>query len=77
MNPVNIESNGDYGYLENEFGVEEAFDKTLTAGKLSLYIEPDGDVTPSQYDETVLGSILKDEWTSVWKKAKEWRKENK
>jgi len=37
------------------------------AGKAWLYIEPDGDVLPTQgmYDQ-ILGNILKDPWEKIW-----------
>lgn len=40
------------------------------AGKGWLYVEPDGDVLPSQGINQVLGNILKDEWDSIWGNAK-------
>ena len=39
------------------------------AGRAWLYIEPDGDVLPSQGINTVLGNILTDPWDVIWKKA--------
>jgi organic radical activating enzyme len=37
------------------------------AGKAWLYIEPDGDVLPSQgMPDTILGNILRDDWKSIW-----------
>ena len=40
------------------------------AGKAWLYIEPDGDVLPTQgmYDQ-VLGNILRDPWEKIWEKT--------
>jgi len=35
-------------------------------GKAWLYVEPDGDVLPSQGDNRVLGNLLQDEWSSIW-----------
>jgi organic radical activating enzyme len=37
------------------------------AGRAWLYIEPDGDVLPTQGVEQVLGNILKDPWEKIWK----------
>lgn len=37
------------------------------AGKAWLYVEPDGDVLPSQGINTVLGNLLRDPWDSIWK----------
>ena len=39
------------------------------AGRAWLYIEPDGDVLPSQGVNTVLGNLLTDPWDVIWKKA--------
>jgi organic radical activating enzyme len=36
------------------------------AGRAWLYVEPDGDVTPSQGDEQVLGNMLSDPWARIW-----------
>lgn len=37
------------------------------AGKAWLYVEPDGDVLPSQgHSNTVLGNLLRDEWTAIY-----------
>jgi MoaA/NifB/PqqE/SkfB family radical SAM enzyme len=33
-----------------------------------LYIEPDGDVLPSQGVNIVLGNMLTDDWASIWDK---------
>jgi MoaA/NifB/PqqE/SkfB family radical SAM enzyme len=36
------------------------------AGKAWLYVEPDGDVLPSQGNsEKILGNLLRDEWTKI------------
>jgi len=40
-------------------------------GKVWLYVEPDGDVTPAQGDKRVLGNLLEENWEAVWKKASE------
>ena len=37
------------------------------AGKAWLYVEPDGDVLPAQGINQVLGNLLADEWTAIWK----------
>ena len=39
------------------------------AGRAWLYVEPDGDVLPSQGINTVLGNFLSDPWDVIWKKA--------
>lgn len=38
------------------------------AGNAWLYVEPDGDVLPAQGINRVLGNLLKDDWSSIWKK---------
>lgn len=40
------------------------------AGKSWLYVEPDGDVLPSQGINKVLGNMLRDEWVDIWGKNK-------
>ncbi len=39
------------------------------AGRAWLYIEPDGDVLPTQGVNQVLGNILRDPWDQIWDKA--------
>jgi len=39
------------------------------AGKVWLYIEPDGDVLPAQGKGKVLGNILRDDWEKIYKVA--------
>lgn len=36
------------------------------AGRAWLYVEPDGDVRPTQGDPKVLGNMLTDDWRSIW-----------
>jgi len=40
-----------------------------------LYVEPDGDVLPSQGINQVLGNILSESWESIWTNAKQYVKE--
>lgn len=50
--------------------VYEAHENTIPegAGKAWLYVEPDGDVLPSQgSSEKVLGNLLRDDWTNLYK----------
>jgi MoaA/NifB/PqqE/SkfB family radical SAM enzyme len=42
----------------------------LGAGKAWLYVEPDGDVLPTQGVNRVLGNLLEDDWEKIWGKAK-------
>lgn len=39
------------------------------AGRAWLYLEPDGDVLPTQGINRVLGNILEDEWEKIWMNA--------
>lgn len=39
------------------------------AGRAWLYIEPDGDVLPTQGINEILGNILRDPWEDIWQKA--------
>ncbi len=38
------------------------------AGRAWLYVEPDGDVRPTQGHSDVLGNFLRDPWETIWKK---------
>ena len=38
------------------------------AGKAWLYVEPDGDVLPAQGFNKVLGNLLSDPWSRIWKR---------
>ena len=52
----------------NPVALETAEDKLLGgAGRAWLYIEPDGDVLPGQGINNILGNILKDPWSEIWK----------
>jgi hypothetical protein len=37
------------------------------AGKTWLYVEPDGDVLPTQGNDKVLGNLLRDEWKQIYR----------
>lgn len=39
------------------------------AGRVWMYVEPDGDVLPTQGVNQVLGNMLKDPWEKIWKRA--------
>jgi organic radical activating enzyme len=53
---------------DNPVALETAEDETPSgAGKVWLYIEPDGDVLPAQgMADTILGNILKDPWEKIY-----------
>ncbi len=55
-------------YSRNHPVAMESGDASLDgAGRAWLYLEPDGDVRPSQGHERVLGNLLQDDWVSIWK----------
>ena len=37
------------------------------AGRVWLYLEPDGDVLPAQGIKTVIGNLLEQPWEEIWK----------
>ena len=39
------------------------------AGRAWLYVEPDGDVLPTQGVNQVLGNILRDPWVKIWQEG--------
>jgi hypothetical protein len=41
------------------------------AGKAWLYVEPDGDVLPSQGMDRLLGNIVREPWSVIWERAGE------
>jgi hypothetical protein len=47
----------------------EAPDAALGNGVAWLYVEPDGDVLPSQGIDSVLGNVLRDPWGEIWKRV--------
>jgi hypothetical protein len=55
QNPIALEVAGE--------GLEEG------GGRAWLYVEPDGDVLPTQGVNRILGNILKDPWEKIWKQA--------
>ena len=50
--------------------LEEHEKPSQGAGKAWLYVEPDGDVLPEQGVNNILGNLLSDAWSSIWKKAR-------
>lgn len=53
LNPVGVETD----ILSSEKG----------AGRAWLYVEPDGDVLPTQGSDIILGNMLTDPWDKIWK----------
>jgi len=41
------------------------------AGRAWLYVEPDGDVLPTQGLDQVLGNLLRDSWSEIWSRAQD------
>jgi hypothetical protein len=59
--PVPYSSSNPVVYEAQESAIPEG------AGKAWLYVEPDGDVLPSQgYSNPVLGNLLRDEWKQIY-----------
>lgn len=54
LNPVSLE-------------LAEAGESPAGAGRAWLYVEPDGDVLPSQGGPIVLGNLVEQPWESIWK----------
>jgi organic radical activating enzyme len=51
----------------NPFNFEEESIAHITGeGNAWLYVEPDGDVLPSQGINRVMGNLLSDDWSSIW-----------
>ena len=58
-------------YSANNLLRLEASVATDGAGRAWLYVEPDGDVLPSQGVDRLLGNILRDPWSEIWRRAGE------
>jgi hypothetical protein len=59
--PVPYSSSNPVVYEAQESAVPEG------AGKAWLYVEPDGDVLPSQgHSDQVLGNLLQDDWKQIY-----------
>ncbi|MCJ7715712.1 MAG: hypothetical protein MUO54_04235, partial [Anaerolineales bacterium] len=48
-----------------ELGIDQ--DGPSGSGKAWFYVEPDGDVLPSQGINQVLGNLLDPEWEEIWR----------
>ena len=48
----------------------------IGAGKGWLYLEPDGDVLPSQGYNKVLGNFLENDFKTIWENAKALQLQN-
>lgn len=55
LNPVSLETEGQ--------------EQIAGAGRAWMYVEPDGDVLPSQGIQRLLGNILRDPWEKIWKQG--------
>ena len=51
--------------------LREAEQKQIQPGLAFLYVEPDGDMLPSQGREIVLGNLLSQPWIEIWQKRLE------
>jgi hypothetical protein len=51
----------------NPVSLEVAPALVTGAGRGWLYLEPDGDVRPTQGDDNILGNFLNDPWEKVWR----------
>ena len=53
------------------YGEEMVEGEAKTSGEweYSMCIEPNGDVTPCEYEYKSFGNIQKDEWKGIWNKA--------
>lgn len=58
FNPVMLEINEDETEIQPD-----------GAGRAWLYVEPDGDVLPTQGTNQVIGNFLNDPWEKIWKAA--------
>jgi hypothetical protein len=54
-------------YAHNPVALEAGSAALEGAGKAFLYIEPDGDVRPTQGHPQILGNILHAEWPAIWR----------
>jgi MoaA/NifB/PqqE/SkfB family radical SAM enzyme len=81
-NPVNLELEGDLSLapeeeLEQALGLSLPFEdeeRPHGAGRGWLYVEPDGDVLPSQGINKILGNYIRDTWEHIWNNAQELSK---
>jgi hypothetical protein len=56
-------------YALHPVALETSSPQLEGAGRAWLYLEPDGDVRPSQGDKRLLGNFLNDSWEKIWKGA--------
>lgn len=59
--------------VDNPKKYEQFFRRDCAAGKMTISIDPNGDVTPCTHVSKKYGNLLKDDLTKVWKNMKEWR----
>jgi organic radical activating enzyme len=56
----------------NPVSIEVAGEQPLAnANRSWVYIEPDGDVLPTQGSQPLLGNVLRDSWADIWARAVE------
>jgi MoaA/NifB/PqqE/SkfB family radical SAM enzyme len=51
--------------------------ETSQGWEYSMCIEPNGDVTPCEFEYKTFGNILKQEWREIWKRSIKYSKEQK
>lgn len=56
-------------YSQNNPIAVELSEPLKGAGSAWLYVEPDGDVLPSQGMTPILGNLLEDPWPQIWERA--------
>ena len=61
------------------YGSEVFHDREETSGiwEYSMCIEPNGDVSPCEFDYRSFGNIQKNDWKSIWDNAIKYNREKK
>jgi radical SAM protein with 4Fe4S-binding SPASM domain len=59
--------------VENSQKYEQFFRRDCAAGKMTISIDPDGDVTPCTHVSKKYGNLLRERLEEVWKRMGEWR----
>jgi len=59
--------------VDNPEKYEQFFRRDCAAGKMTISIDPNGDVTPCTHVSKNYGNLLKDNLRDIWKNMKKWR----
>lgn len=59
--------------VDNPEKYEQFFRRDCAAGKMTISIDPNGDVTPCTHVSKKYGNLLEDNLRDIWKNMKEWR----